>query len=180
MRRFAAAIALMPLLCSARVGAAERLLQPPPPVQRQGLPGQPQRPLCPALQSSIRAVVGGSTAAWSISVLNDRGQLLADLNGWLPRIPASNQKLISTAFALDRLGPDQRLRTQLLRHDNGRLELVGQGDPDLSLQQLQRLATVALGQGGSGSGGRLQQPVPLLLRDIPATDWWPSDWPITA
>ena len=177
MRRFAAAIALMPLLCSARVGAAERLLQPPPPVQRQGLPGQPQRPLCPALQSSIRAVVGGSTAAWSISVLNDRGQLLADLNGWLPRIPASNQKLISTAFALDRLGPDQRLRTQLLRHDNGRLELVGQGDPDLSLQQLQRLATVALGQGGSGSGSELQQPVPLLLRDIPATDWWPSDWP---
>ena len=177
MNCLAAAIACVPLVFGPAVQAAERLLQPPPPLQRQGLPGRPQRPLCPALQSRIRSAVGGADAAWSISVLDDRGQLLADLNGWLPRIPASNQKLISTAFALDRLGPDQRLRTQLLRHGDGRLELVGEGDPDLTIQDIQRLAMVALGHGGSRSKAAPPQPVPLLLRDVPSHLWWPSDWP---
>ena len=177
MRRLAFAIALTSLACSPAVQAVERLLKPPPPLQRQGLPGSPQRPLCPALQNSVRAAVGASTAAWSISVLDDRGQLLADLNGWLPRIPASNQKLISSAFALDRLGPDQRLRTQLLRHGNGRLELVGEGDPDLTIQDVQRLATVALDQAASASTTAPRVPVSLMLRDVPSQHWWPSDWP---
>ena len=177
MKRLAAAILLIPVICGTAAQAAERLLQPPPPLQRQGLPGRSQRPICPALQNSVRAAVGASTAAWSISVLDDRGQLLADLNGWLPRIPASNQKLISTAFALDRLGPDQRLRTQLLRHGNGQLELVGEGDPDLTIQDVQRLAMVALGQGVSRSTATPRQPVSLMLRDVPSQRWWPSDWP---
>ena len=156
---------------------AVRLLQPPPPVERQGQPGPVHGPLCPQLQRTIRSAVGGSTAPWSISVLDDRGQLLADLNGWLPRIPASNQKLISTAFALDRLGPHQRLRTQLLRHGDGSLEVVGEGDPDLSIEELQRLAVVALRQSDSSSGGQTADPVRLMLRDEPRQRWWPSDWP---
>ena len=178
MRRFATAIALITSFSGPAVQAADALLQPPPPVQRQGLPGRLQRPLCPQLQSTIRAAVGGSTAPWSISVLDDRGQLLADLNGWIPRIPASNQKLISTAFALDRLGPDQRLRTQLLRHGDGSFEIIGEGDPDLSIEELQRLAMVALGQGGSRSRVTTGEPVRLMLRDVPRQRWWPSDWPV--
>ena len=178
MRRFATAIVLITSVSGPAVQAADALLQPPPPVQRQGLPGRLQRPLCPQLQSTIRAAVGGSTAPWSISVLDDRGQLLADLNGWLPRIPASNQKLISTAFALDRLGPDQRLRTQLLRHGDGSFEIIGEGDPDLSIEELQRLAMVALGQGGSRSRVTTGEPVRLMLRDVPRQRWWPSDWPV--
>tara|TARA_B100001175_G_scaffold309290_1_gene310772 strand:- start:7522 stop:8835 length:1314 start_codon:yes stop_codon:yes gene_type:complete len=177
MRHFATVIALISVVSSPAVRAADVLLQPPPPVRRQGLPGRLQRPLCPELQRTIRAAVGGSTAPWSISVLDDRGQLLADLNGWLPRIPASNQKLISTAFALDRLGPDQRLRTQLLRHGDGSFELTGEGDPDLSIEKLQRLAMVALGQGGSRSRVIPGEPVRLMLRDVPPQRWWPSDWP---
>jgi D-alanyl-D-alanine carboxypeptidase/D-alanyl-D-alanine-endopeptidase (penicillin-binding protein 4) len=109
-------------------------------------------------------------------VVDDRGQLLADLNGGLARIPASNQKLVSTAFALDRLGPDFRLRTQLLRHPNGSLELVGEGDPDLSIAEVQRIAMVALGQGGSRVSSASTAPVSLIVREEPRQRWWPSDW----
>jgi D-alanyl-D-alanine carboxypeptidase/D-alanyl-D-alanine-endopeptidase (penicillin-binding protein 4) len=109
-------------------------------------------------------------------VVDDRGQLLADLNGGLARIPASNQKLVSTAFALDRLGPDFRLRTQLLRHPNGSLELVGEGDPDLSIVEVQRIAMVALGQGGSRVASASTAPVSLIVREEPRQRWWPSDW----
>ena len=152
------------------------LLAPPPVEQRQGQALISQGALCPALQTSVEAAVVGQANAWSISVLDDRGQLLADVNGALPRVPASNQKLVSTAFALDRLGPDFRLRTQLLRHPDGSMEIVGEGDPDLSIAEMQRFAMIALGQGGSRQPVPSTQPVRLLVREEPRQRWWPSDW----
>ena len=114
--------------------------------------------------------------AWSITVLDQHGALMADVNGTLPRVPASNQKLISTAFALDRLGTDFRLRTRLLRHSDGSLEIVGEGDPDLSIAEIQRFAMVALGEGGSRSANSTATPIRLLVREEPKRRWWPGDW----
>ena len=36
----------------------------------------------------------------------------------------------------------------------GSLEIVGEGDPDLSIAEIQKFAMVALGQGGSRSSGQ--------------------------
>ena len=174
MRRFTALVLLSSL--HATGADATPLLAPPPVQQRQGHALLGMGPLCPALQRSVEIAVGSESRAWSISVVDDRGQLLADLNGGLARIPASNQKLVSTAFALDRLGPDFRLRTQLLRHPNGSLELVGEGDPDLSIAEVQRIAMVALGQGGSRGASASTAPVSLVVREEPRQRWWPSDW----
>ena len=174
MRRLTALALLSSLNIAGAV--AQPLLEPPPVQQRQGRALLGMGPLCPALQRSIEVSVGSESRAWSISVLDDRGQLLADLNGGLARIPASNQKLVSTAFALDRLGTDFRLRTELLRHPNGSLELVGEGDPDLSIAEVQRIAMVALGQGGSRGPSASAQPVTLIVREEPRQRWWPSDW----
>ena len=174
MRRLTALALLSSLNIAGAV--AQPLLEPPPVQQRQGRALLGMGPLCPALQRSIEVSVGSESRAWSISVLDDRGQLLADLNGGLARIPASNQKLVSTAFALDRLGTDFRLRTELLRHPNGSLELVGEGDPDLSIAEVQRIAMVALGQGGSRAPSASAQPVTLIVREEPRQRWWPSDW----
>ena len=109
-------------------------------------------------------------------MLDQHGSLLADVNGTVPRVPASNQKLISTAFALDRLGTDFRLRTRLLRHPDGSLEIVGEGDPDLSIAEMQRFAMVALGEGGSRSINTPETSIRLLVREEPKRRWWPSDW----
>ena len=172
-----AGLGLTCLFSGPAANSAEPLLAPlVSPSIRQGLPRQPQAAICPDLQKALVSAVGGSTAPWSISVLDERGQLVADVNGAVPRIPASNQKLISSAFALDRLGPDFRLRTQLLRHGDGSLEITGEGDPDLSIAEIQRFAMVALGRGGSSSTltGRSIQ---LMVREEPPQRWWPSDWP---
>ncbi len=143
----------------------------PPPV---GLPRLDDQLSCPRLQQQIVAVAGESSA-WSITVADARGRLLADLNGLRPRIPASNQKLVSTAFALDRLGPDYRLRTRLWRLPDGALRLTGEGDPDLALPQLQRFAMLALGSGGST--GIAPAAVRLELAEEPRQSWWPQGWP---
>ena len=157
--------------------AAPPLLAPPPVVQRQGQAMLSGGALCPALQTALESAVGSEERVWSVSVLDQRGQLLADLNGGVPRVPASNQKLVSTAFALDRLGPDFRLKTQLLRHADGSLEIVGEGDPDLSIAEIQKFAMVALGQGGSRTPTSLAAaPVQLMVREEPPQRWWPADW----
>ena len=143
----------------------------PPPI---GLPQLQQQVSCPALQQRIAALIGSESPVWSVTVAEPSGRLLADVNGLVPRIPASNQKLISTAFALDQLGPDYRLRSQLWRLADGSFRLTGEGDPDLALPQLQRFAKLALGSGGdSGQGGAV---VRLQIAEEPPQAWWPAGW----
>jgi D-alanyl-D-alanine carboxypeptidase/D-alanyl-D-alanine-endopeptidase (penicillin-binding protein 4) len=47
-------------------------------------------------------------------------------------LPASNMKLFTGALALERLGPDYRMTTRLIRARSGDLILAGGGDPSLS------------------------------------------------
>jgi len=157
--------------------------QPPPgtsapptaaPLAPTGLPRLHGGRACPALEDRLKAVLGGDQSRWSVTVANDKGLVLADINGAVPRVPASNQKLLSTAFALDRLGPDHRLNTRLWRFPNGSLMLTGEGDPDLGVAQLQRLAKLALGQGGAS--GTQAGAVHLRLAELPSTKWWPVGW----
>jgi D-alanyl-D-alanine carboxypeptidase/D-alanyl-D-alanine-endopeptidase (penicillin-binding protein 4) len=129
---------------------------------------------CPSLQQRVVSLLGGEAFAWSVTVADGGGRLLAEVNGTRPRVPASNQKLLSTAFALDRLGPDHRLTTQLWRLPDGSFRLVGQGDPDLALPQLQRFARLAL-QTGGGEGGA-PGPVRIQLAEEAAGNWWPQGW----
>lgn len=154
--------------------AGAPLLAPPPPASNQALPNLRLDASCPPLQRALHQHVGSWGNAWSISVVEPTGGILAEVNGASARVPASNQKLITTAFALDRLGPDFRLRTQLLRRPDGVMELVGAGDPDLGLAGVQRLAMAALGQGGATGtpGGQVK----LMLREEPQQRWWPQDW----
>ena len=149
---------------------------PPPPL---GLPLLQVQVSCPLLQQRLLAAVGPELPVWSITVADPQGRLLADLNGQRSRLPASNQKLISTAYALDQLGPDYRLTTQLWRLTDGTYRLTGEGDPDLALPQLQRFARLALGSGGGGGldgNGALPPLVKLELVEEPAQAWWPKAW----
>ncbi|MFN7901051.1 MAG: D-alanyl-D-alanine carboxypeptidase/D-alanyl-D-alanine-endopeptidase [Synechococcaceae cyanobacterium] len=144
---------------------------PPPPV---GLPQLQSQISCPSLQQRVASVIGGEASVWSFTVADGSGRLLADINGTQPRKPASNQTLLSTAFALDRLGPDHRLSTRLWRLPDGSLRLTGQGDPDLALPQLRRITKLALSSGGSSGVGIGQ--VKLQLAEEPAQVWWPAGW----
>ena len=152
--------------------AAIPALPPLPPALAQ--PVLQSQVSCSTLQQRLQATVGAEAPVWSVTVADGSGHLLADVNGLQPRVPASNQKLISTAFALDRLGPDFRLNTQLWRLPDGRLRLTGQGDPDLDLPQLQRLARISLGSGGGDNP--TPAPVTLELAEENPAGWWPRGW----
>ena len=165
---------LTPLAIPVAASQLAPLTMPPPPPTEQPLPQlQPGRS-CPALQTALRSNVGSEARVWSVTVLNSDGDVLGTINGAVPRIPASNQKLISTAYALDRLGPDFRLKTRLIQRPDGSMELNGQGDPDLGIAGLQRFVLAALRQGGAR--GDSVGAVKLMVREEPRSNWWPSDW----
>lgn len=165
-----------PSLPSLRGGQRLLPVMPLPPLTPAlgGVPTLGREPSCPALQQRLAAQLAGEQDVWSVTIADATGRLLADVNGTRPRVPASNQKLVSTAFALDRLGPDFRLNTQLWRLADGTLRLTGQGDPDLALPQLQRFAMLALRSGGStGPSGSV---VRLQVAELPQQSWWPQGW----
>ncbi|MCP9908456.1 D-alanyl-D-alanine carboxypeptidase/D-alanyl-D-alanine-endopeptidase [Cyanobium sp. BA20m-p-22] len=167
------AATLLPTAVIAQQGPATLATMPaaPPPI---GLPQLQSQLSCPALQQRLLATVGGQASLWSITIADSQGRLLADLNGSRPRIPASNQKLVSTAYALDRLGTDYRLSTQLWRLSDGSFRLTGEGDPDLALPQLQRFAKLALGSGGDSD--QLPTLLKLQIAEEPRQAWWPQGW----
>lgn len=175
LRLSLSALALSVLLPAPGRTAEPELLAPPSPLQTLGWPSLRDGERCLPLQNAVDVALGPEKKAWSITILNEQGSVLAAVNGAAALIPASNQKLITTAYALDQLGPDFRLRTRLLQRSDGVLELEGEGDPDLGIAGLQRLAMAALGQGGSRreASGSIQ----LMLREEPPQRWWPRDWP---
>jgi D-alanyl-D-alanine carboxypeptidase/D-alanyl-D-alanine-endopeptidase (penicillin-binding protein 4) len=78
--------------------------------------------------------------AWGLLVVDAAtGETLYEKNADCYFTPASNMKLLTTALALDKLGPDFRFRTTIETPGNitqgvlsGDLILIGRGDPNLS------------------------------------------------
>ena len=125
---------------------------------------------CAPLQREVLTILGREHAAWSVTIADPIGRLMADVNGQVPRIPASNQKLISTALAVDRLGVNHRLKTSLWRLPNGTLRLEGEGDPGFGPPQVSRMATALSGHGvNTGT-------VSMEFEELGPNNWWPADW----
>lgn len=93
--------------------------------------------MCGRLKARVRRV-GRASGLFVIDTAT--GRRVCGRKGRIRRIPASNMKLFTTATALARFGPDQRLQTKILRSGavdaagnlQGSLYLVGGGDPALS------------------------------------------------
>lgn len=88
------------------------------------------------LQHAIDALLDASPVARAsvgIHVVDLKtGSALYSRNADRLYLPASNLKLFTAALALERLGPDYRLTTRLVRSSTGDLILAGGGDPSLS------------------------------------------------
>ena len=88
--------------------------------------------------------------------------MVYDYNGQTTVKPASNMKLLTTAAALEVLGKDYRFNTSLYttgKLSNGVLKgdvyLKGQGDPTLSIEDLQQFAEELKAQGIHKIDGRI-------------------------
>jgi D-alanyl-D-alanine carboxypeptidase/D-alanyl-D-alanine-endopeptidase (penicillin-binding protein 4) len=108
------------------------------------LPAAPAQAAETALGDRIRTFLQAprfAGAAWGIQVADlDTGRVVFEHNAGKYFIPASTTKLFTAALALERLGPDRRLRTSLYAAARpgpdgvlaGDLVLYGRGDPALA------------------------------------------------
>jgi len=90
----------------------------------------------------IAALPGVKNASWGLSVKDaDTGKVVAERNPRLNLVPASSLKVVVTAAALEKLGPEKVFYTRLY-HDgsivngflNGNLYIKGGGDASLGSQ----------------------------------------------
>jgi D-alanyl-D-alanine carboxypeptidase/D-alanyl-D-alanine-endopeptidase (penicillin-binding protein 4) len=83
---------------------------------------------------------GFANAQWGVEVISlDRGDLLYERNATRLYMPASNNKIVTAAAALARLGPDYRYETRIASDGEviggvlkGSLIITGSGDPSLA------------------------------------------------
>ena len=119
-----------------------------PVFSRSVLAQVPAGSVCPAqLSSRLDRIVNRVPGQWSVLVQNQasvgqRQDLYANNPSTL-LMPASNNKIFTTAAALTKLGGQYQLRTPVLGSAIGpelaTMRVVGQGDPSFSTSQLRTL-----------------------------------------
>ena len=110
---------------------------PPPP---------PPSPIATLLREALATPELAGTAL-GFSLLNSKGEVMIDENATTASIPASSFKTLTTATALEILGPDFHFTTELKSSTpiqdgiiKGDLVIVGGGDPMLKLDDLKAWA----------------------------------------
>ena len=113
--------------------------------------------LDPVVQAQLDGIVGRASRKANVAVhARDlrTGAVLYDHGGDALLNPASNQKVLTAAVALDLLGPEYTFETQVFR--SGRdLILRGEGDPSLGRDDLQAMAVIVAEQLKLGDVDRL-------------------------
>jgi len=90
---------------------------------------------------NVPAMSGGLAG---VCVMKPDGTVLYERNGNLRMVPASNQKILSVAFALHTLGPDWRPKTRFWKRGD-RIVVDVPGDPSMTYDKLAGVAA-KLGQ----------------------------------
>ena len=127
--------------------------------------------ICYSMQNKVEDYIYNFNSNVSVSILDDAGDFIVDINGEVPRIPASNQKLLSSAFSLDTLGPSYTLNTSLKETSDGSLYIEASGDPDFDKGHLEELIN-DLNNINYNTSFKL----PILIKSTSTNNWWPSSW----
>ncbi len=131
----------------------------------------PDSNICHSLQSRIGDIIRDSYLDWSISVINSNSEFIVDINGDIKRIPASNQKIYTTAFAINKLGPNYLLTTNVYRNNKGYYEIVGDGNPDLDQEVISKITDSITKDINSNSVYNR-----IILYEEPRISWWVPSW----
>jgi len=118
---------------------------------------------CPTYDALLNQTLDDS---FSVSIINENGDLISSYNDEVLRMPASNQKLFSTAYVLSKYKLENNLKTTLLKKNQNNYYLVGQGDPDLNYEDIVILL----------SNVKENKNINFNILEIDSKLYWPSGW----
>jgi D-alanyl-D-alanine carboxypeptidase/D-alanyl-D-alanine-endopeptidase (penicillin-binding protein 4) len=118
---------------------------------------------CPTYDALLNQNLDDS---FSVSIINNKGQIISSYNEDVPRLPASNQKLLSSAYVLSKYKLNNNLKTSLLKKNKNNYYLLGQGDPDLNYENIIELI----------SNVKENKIINFNIVEIDSKLYWPMGW----
>jgi len=118
---------------------------------------------CPTYDALLNQTLDDS---FSVSIINNNGTIISSYNDEVPRLPASNQKLFSSAYVLSKYKLNNNLKTFLLKKNKNNYYLLGQGDPDLNYEDIIELI----------SNIKENKTINFNIIEIDSKLYWPDGW----
>ncbi len=118
--------------------------------------------ICPTYDALLNQTLDDS---FSASIINNKGEIISSYNEDVPRLPASNQKLFSSAYVLSKYKLNNNLKTSLFKNKNN-YYLHGQGDPDLNYENIIELI----------SNVKENKIINFNIVEIDSNSYWPNGW----
>ncbi len=118
--------------------------------------------ICPTYDALLNQTLDDS---YSVSIINNKGEIISSYNEDIPRSPASNQKLFSSAYVLSKYKLNNNLKTSLFKNKN-KYYLHGQGDPDLNYEDIIELI----------SNVKENKIINFNIVEIDSKLYWPNGW----
>ena len=118
--------------------------------------------ICPTYDALLNQTLDDS---FSVSIINNKGEIISSYNEDVPRLPASNQKLFSSAYVLSKFKLNSNLKTSLFKNKND-YYLHGQGDPDLNYEHIIELI----------SNVKENKIINFNIVEIDSKLYWPNGW----
>ena len=119
--------------------------------------------ICPTYDALLNQTLDDS---FSVSIINNKGEIISSYNEDVPRLPASNQKLFSSAYVLSKYKLNNNLKTSLLKNNKNEYFLYGQGDPDLNYEHIIELI----------SNVKENKIINFNIVEIDSKLYWPNGW----
>jgi len=117
---------------------------------------------CPTYDALLNQTLDES---FSVSIINNKGEIISSYNEDVPRLPASNQKLFSSAYVLSKYKLNNNLKTSLFKNKDD-YYLHGQGDPDLNYENIIELI----------SNVKENTIINFNIVEIDSKLYWPNGW----
>jgi len=118
---------------------------------------------CPTYDALLNQTLDDS---FSVSIINNKGEIISSYNDEVPRVPASNQKLFSSAYVLSKYKLNNNLKTSLFKNNKNNYYLHGQGDPDLNYEHIIKLI----------SNVKENKIINFNIVEIDSKLYWPNGW----
>ena len=118
---------------------------------------------CPTYDALLNQNLDDS---FSVSIINNNGTMISSYNDEVTRLPASNQKLFSSAYVLSKYKLNNNLKTSLLKKNKNNYYLLGQGDPDLNYENIIELI----------SNVKENKVINFNIVEIDSKLYWPLGW----
>ena len=119
--------------------------------------------ICPNYDSLLNSIIDSS---FSVSIIDKNGKLISSFNDEVLRLPASTQKLFSSAYVLSKNKLHDNLKTSLLKKNKNNYYLVGQGDPDLNYSDIVQLI----------NNVDSDENINFNIVEIDSKLYWPKGW----